>query len=332
MSIARGSVVFVSVYLLSSVAMSNGSVAPELPILAQARSTAEYPVLRQIQDLTLELQMLELTIKNRRDSDTEEKISAAIKSIEDEGAAISGQFKRIHTEQLDAIYRLFFLGRHYGGMMGVAPSEWDELFASLKENTLTAGTLAIHARAGTLNLLSLTPLYIGKQLVWNISLPSFDSKSYWVQLRARARLLGVRTGGAFADDALEKRFAKMNEPFGQAEKLTKEYFNTSYAKLYSAFETQRYAILQRVQMARNALQRLERQHTAMGTPEEFSGLYNQVLDNLFSYGVDISLSGAQRDFAVKGFLFAESPEASEDLLRKLKFTPASSSSYNSPSS
>lgn len=324
--------VFLSIWLVSSVAFSNGSVAPELPLLANAKSSVEYPVLRRIQDLTLDLQLLELTIKNRRDSNTEVKIISALREIEEQGVKITERFKAVRSTQLESLYQLMNLARRHGELLGVADAEWDELFDAVRDGSITAGTLTVHGRAGSMNLVSLTPLYIGKQLIWNVTLPSFDRKSFWVQARSRLRYLGAHSNPAIANQALEARVAEMNTSFFDAEKTTKEYFTTSYTKLYLAFETQRYAILQRIELARKALQELQKHSTAMGTPEEFSGLYNQILDNLFSYGVDISLSGSQqRDFAVKGFLFAESPERSQELLKKLKFTP-SVASYNSPSS
>ncbi|MBI3558398.1 MAG: hypothetical protein HY074_19185 [Deltaproteobacteria bacterium] len=332
MQLLKMSATFMSIWLVSSVAFSNGSVAPELPILAGVKNSPEYPVLRRIQDLTLELQLLEITVKNRRDAQIEEKISGAIKAIENQGTQIGDKFKAIRKEQLEGIFSLFTLARTYGNMMGVAAIEWDELLGAIRDGQITAGMLTIHGRSGTLNILSLTPLYIGRQLVWSASLPTFDRKSFWVQARARARYLGYRGVGPISNAALVARTERLNASYGDAEKLTKEFFTTGYSKLYLAFETQRYAILQRVQLARRALVELEKNNTAMGTPEEFSTLYNQVLENLFSYGVDISVSGAsQRDFAVKGFLFAESPERSQELLKKLKYSP-SSTSYNSPSS
>ncbi|MBI3542120.1 MAG: hypothetical protein HY075_02435 [Deltaproteobacteria bacterium] len=320
-----------SVWLVSSVALSNGSNAPELPILVNAKASVEYPILKKLQDLTLELQLLEITVKNRRDQAIEEKISTAIRQIEEQGAQISERFKNTRKDQLAGLWALFELGRRFDKITGVQPAEWEELLGALRDGQIIAGMITVHGRGGTLNLVSLTPLYIGKQFVWNVQLPQADRKSFWVQTRARAHFLGYRTGGTLADASLAARALAINAPYADAEKTTKEFFNTSYGRLYSAFETQRYAILQRVQMARKALTELEKNNTAMGTPEQYSHLYNQVLENLFSYGVDVSLSGAaQRDFAVKGFLFAESPERSQELLKRLKYTP-SVATYNPPS-
>lgn len=329
--LAKSGLTFLSVWLVSSVAMSNGSSAPELPILNQARSSSEYPVLKRIQELTLDLQLLEITIKNRRDAQTEEKLSVALKEIEAQGAALSAKFKSIRASQLDGLYALLATGRRFGRAMGIAEPEWDELFTAVKENAITAGTLSVHGRSGALNLVNITPLYTGKQLVWNISLPAFDRKSFWVQARSRAHKLGGLNSALISNKALEARALELNSSFADAEKSSKEYFTSSYAKLYGAFQTQRYAILQRIEMARKALIELEKHNGSMGTPEEYSTLYNQVLDNLFSYGIDVSLTGAQqRDFAIKGFLFAESPERSQQLLKKLKHIP-SGASYNPPS-
>src|SRR5689334_11979220 len=103
----RGSVTVMSFWLLSSVAMSNGSVAPELPILAHSKTSAEYPVLRRLQDLTLDLQLLEVTIKTRRDEATESKISRALKEVESDGQALTERFKAIRQAQLDELYVTF---------------------------------------------------------------------------------------------------------------------------------------------------------------------------------------------------------------------------------
>lgn len=315
------SLTFSSIWLVSSVALSNGVVAPELPILAQAKKSAEYPLLKQVQDMTLELQLLEITVKNRRDAQTEQKTSAAIHDIEQEGMGIGQKFKALRKDQIDALWSLIALAKRYGEIVGIAPTSWDELLTSLREGSIAAGMLTIQSKRGPLNLVNIAPLYIGHQAVWNISLPGIDRKSYWVQARALARRKGYRNLSALGMSALTARVEATNKPFIAAKKLTSDYFGRSYGRLYSAFEPQRYAILQRVQLARKALVELQKTNTAMGTPEELSSLYNQVLDNLFSYGIDISLQGSERAFAVKGFLFSESPERAEELLRKLKFTP-----------
>lgn len=321
---------FLCIWLFSSVAFSNGSVAPELPLLAQSKSTTEYPVLKRLQDLTLELQLLEITVKNRRDEATEEKIAKSLSEIEAEGANVTALFKTTRSEQLDGIYSLFLLGQRYGQALGVPAIEWEELFGALKDGHLTAGPIAVHSRQGTLNLFTISPLTIGKQNIWKVELPAFDRKSFWVQ--ARVRTSGKNT--TLSNAALERRVTLINGQYAETERLAKEYFTKSYAKLYSAFEVHRYAVLQRVMMARKALAELSATKGAMGTPEEYTSLYNQLLDNLFSYGVDISLSGAaQRDFAIKGFLFSDTPERSQELLDKLKFRPGvTPAAYNSPSS
>lgn len=326
---------FLSIWLFSSVAFSNGSIAPELTILAQAKSAAEYPILRRLQELTLELQLLEITIKNRRDAATEEKISKSLKEIEEEGLALTKRFKNTRTEQLDGIYSLLILGQRFGSLVGVSSIQWEELFGALKDGYLTAGPISVHTRTGALNLITISPLTMGKQVIWKVELPAFDRKSFWVQARVRAAAAyGKETATTLSNANLERRIEQINAPFAGAEQLAKNYFTHSYSKLYSAFEDHRYAVLQRVSLARKALTELSRTNGAMGTPEEYSALYNQVLDNLFSYGVDITLAGSeQRDFAIKGFLFSDSPERSQRLLEKLKFHPnAASAAYNSPSS
>lgn len=321
----RSSVIFMSIWFASSVAFSNGSLAPELPLLANAKSSAEYPILRKLQDHTLELQLLEITIKNRRDAGIESKISTALSQIEQNGSQLGQRFKELRTSQIDHLFALFTIARKYGNALGVNESEWDELIAGLKDGRFKEGTLIVHGKRGSLNLVTLVPLYIGKQLVWSMSLPALDGQNYWVSARQQA--LANKNLKTLA----EAKVAESNKSYETATALSKMYFSESYSKLYGAFETQRYAILQRVMLARKALQELEKNPTSMGTPEEYASLYNQVLDHLFSYGIDVSLSSSQRDFAVKGFLFAGTPEEAQNMVQKLKYKP-SSASYNSPSS
>lgn len=311
--------IVLSVWLISSVGMSNGLIAPELPILA--KSASEYPLLRRLQDLTLDLQLLELTIKNRRDSHLEGKISDALKEIETEGLRVGSRFKEIRSSQLENLFMLFSLAKRHGHLLGVAPHEWDELLTLVSSGSLQSGTLTVRSpQKGILNVVKISPLTIGRQIVWNFSLPTTDRHSFWVQVRAHVQKA-----------TLDRKIALLNEPFNEAEELAKKFFADSYAKFYSSFEEHRYAILQRISMARKALTELSKRSGAMGAPEEYASLYNLVLKNLFSYGIDISLSNGQRDFTIKGFLFAESPERAQELLKKLEFE-STSTSYSSPSS
>jgi hypothetical protein len=331
---ARVVVIFLSIWLISSVAFSNGSIAPEITILSQAKSTAEYPVLRRIQDLTLELQLLEITIKNRRDSQVEEKISAALKEVEADGQDLAVRFHLMREKQLEKIYALLTTARRYGELTGVHSKEWDDVFKALANGELKTGTILVHGKYGTLDVLTLSPLFIGRQFIWQVNLPKYDRGSFWYQARARAQHFGVYGKDAYpkiGKALLEEQVAALNEPYRQAQTFAKNYFATSYSKLYGAFESHRYAILQRITLARKALVELSRMNSAMGTPEQYSTLYNRTLESLFSYGIDLSLSGLQRDFEIKGFLFAETPERSAELLTKLKYSPTNAT-YNSPSS
>lgn len=326
MSWQNSTTVFLCIWLFSNVAFSRGSIAPELPLLNTAKTSVEYPLLRRIQELTLDLQMLEITIKNRRDEKTEEKISTSLSEIENEAHTLSEKFRGTRLEQIDGLFSLFTLGRHYGKALGVAPIEWDELFNALKEGQITSGLVVVHTPNGTLNLLTLNPLYMGKQNIWRVQLPTFDRKSFWVQARAKSAALGVRAP-ILSNAALEGRFEIINALYGHHETMAKEYFTRSYSKLYGAFEEHRYAVLQRISLTRKALTQLAQTNGAMGSAENYAMLYNRVLEDLFSYGVDI------RDFAIKGFLFSDSPERSQELLQKLKFHPGESpAAYNSPSS
>lgn len=330
MKVPKIALVFVGTWLASSVAFSKGSIAPELPIIMQAKSSAEYPLLRRLQDLTLELQLVELTIKNRRDPQIESKISQALKEIEKSGNDLAKKFKVIHADQLAGLEEVIDLAKNYGPLLGISKIQWEELKAALKDGTISAGNLTVLKKAGPLNLIELSPLSIDRQVVWSVSLPTIDRNNFWVQARSKARAAG-QSANRITETALKTKLEKINLPYISAEKLAKEYFTGGYEKLYSAFEEHRYAILQRITLARKALMELSKNNGAMGTPEEYAALYNQVLDNLFSYGVDMSLSGIQRDFAVRGFLFARSPDDAQDLLQKLKYSP-SAGSYNSPSS
>jgi hypothetical protein len=323
---------FLSIWLASNVAFSNGVVAPELPLLAEARKAAEFPVLRRLQELTLDLQLLEITVKNRRDQDTEGQIATALREIENEGARRGELFAALRAEQLTTLYSFFALGRRYGAALGVADAEWNELFEAVRSGAVSSGTLAVHGRIGTLNLITLLPLHLGRQLVWKLALPPLDSRNFWLAARRKVQKEGIARLAPINRAALSLRLDELNAPFAAAEASAREFYLASHRRLYASFERHRYAIMQRVELARKALAELGRSNSAMGTPEEYSALYNKLLENLFSYGIDMSLAGGeQRDMAIKGFLFADTPEAAEALLRKLRYTE-SPATYNSPSS
>ncbi|MEW6055786.1 MAG: hypothetical protein AB1540_04155 [Bdellovibrionota bacterium] len=318
------------ILLASAVAIGNGAVAPELPILAQAKSSSEYPLLKRIQDLTLDLQLLEITIKNKRSPETETKIAAALQKNENEGQKLGEKFKALREEQLEQIFSLFMLARRYQEYAQVEDHVWKELFSALRDGQLTAGTLTVPSKSGVLNVLSLVPLEMGKQVLWSISLPQWDKRSYWSQVKRKLPKSNAHSQ-PIHPIALGERIQKANQAYAVAEQAARAYFVSCYAELYNAFKDHRYAILQRVTLARKALVELSQSNTTMSVPEQYATLYNRVLENLFSYGVNISLGTAQRDYSLKGFLFAETPEAAQTLLNKLKFTP-SDVSYNSPSS
>lgn len=327
--------IFLSIWLFANVALSNGSAAPELPLTEQARTSPEYSVLRQLQDLMLELQLFDITIRNRRDAQFEEQLVDAVEGIKAEGARVAATVRAAREQQLEGLFGLFFLGRQHGTALGVAPIEWDELFNAIKEGQIKSGPVSVHTPKGTLTLFSLSSMAIGRAHVWRITMPTFDRKSFWVQARVKGTP-GRRSIPELTNAALDRRFDTFNAPYSGAEKLARNYFSASYSRLYSAFEDQRYAFLQRVALARRALGQLARTNGAMGTPEQYATLYNQVLENLFSYGIDVSLPGEEsptRDLAIKGFLFSDSPERSRALVEKLKFHPGEApSAYNSPSS
>jgi len=309
------------VWLASNLAFSNGSVAPELAILGQAKSFKEFPILKRIQDLTLDLQLLEITIKNRRDQQVEERISAALNDIEREGAELTQNFRIVREEQLQSLSNLLSMIRPEAFGMGVTASQWEEILLKLREGPNTPNTIAVHSKKGPLNILKLTPLYLGHQVVWNVTLPVSDSRSFWMKAK-------IRTG---AKSPILRLVDQINKDFLTTETLARNYHTQSYERLYSAFESHRFAILQRVSLARRALNELAQSTSAMSTPEEYAQLYNQTIESLYTYGVDVSLSGLQRDFSIKGFLFGDTPEHAAQFMQRLKLAPGTGN-FNSPSS
>jgi hypothetical protein len=326
---------FFCIWLFSNVALSNGSIAPELPLLVDAKDSAEYPLIKRLQELTLDLQLLEITVKNRRDSKIEDRINTSINQIESDGSQMIEQFRASRQTQLDGLYSLLILARRFGHLVGVRSVEWDELYSSIQAGQFGTGKIVVHSARGTLNVFALKPLSVHKNLVWQFELPLFDQKSFWVQLRAKLRST-KSTASAFSNAALQARVDALNLPYQRAESQAKQFYSASYTKLYSAFEEHRYAVLQRISLARKALVKLSRTAGAMGTPEEYALLYNRMLDNLFSYGVRLSLSGtddSSGDFTIKGFLFSNTPEHSQELLEKLKFKQSEdTTAYTSASS
>ena len=109
-----------------------------------------------------------------------------------------------------------------------------------------------------------------------------------------------------------------------------KFYVESHQELYSAFEEHRYEFKPHESCEKTL--GTGRTNTSMGVPEEFGALYNQLLEHLYSYGVNVSLSdrGTSHDFTIKGFLFASTPEDSKELLEKLKFVP-STATYTAPS-
>ena len=238
-------------------------------------------MLKRLQDLTLEPQLLNHHQEPPRRRDRREL--SAIRSIEADGLAL-GEFYRA----LAAARRLYALvvGKRFGEQIGVMPAEWTSYWAPSRR--LDHRRPDHNGSAGALNLMTLTPLFIGKQYVWTVSLPTFGPRSFWVQA-GRALLLGWGTPSTSPTPprvARELSALRRRQPPRALQRATRSSTAPSKPSATPSCKECRCALDER------AHELGHEQHRGI------LALYNQVLDSLFSYGVDICL-GAQRDFEIK---------------------------------
>ena len=331
-SFTKSIALFIAFWMASQMAFSSGSLAPEMEVLKDERGHAEYSVLRQIHDIIIDLQMMELAIKNRRNPKIEAKLLEATNYVKSQGRILEGQIRASRTRQLDMLTPFIKLASRYGLIIKVSETDIGEAVSKVTLGVFKSGTLCVKSSVNGLEyqFLHLAPMRIGSQYAWHMSLPPAGPLSFWtkVRLKRTAQKLAI---GYVNQDSLKRKLAPINAIYDSCLKDAHHYYEESYAKLYGAFEDQRFGLFQRISAVRKSLIGLSKTNTAMGTPEETGNQFNEVLEHLYSYGIDVSLSDEQRDFSIQGFLFAPDPTEARKLLDKLRFSP-NTSAYNSPNS
>lgn len=90
---------FTAAWLFSHVAVSSGGVAPEMTLVEAQRRTAEYPVMRALTDVLLELQLMELAVKNRRDAQLEARLARTMEQVQENGRSLTRRLRGFRSEQ-----------------------------------------------------------------------------------------------------------------------------------------------------------------------------------------------------------------------------------------
>lgn len=99
--------------------------------------------------------------------------------------------------------------------------------------------------------------------------------------------------------------------------LFNESAKEAYALLHESFGDRRFGIYSRFESARRMILRLELTDTALGMPEESAALYNQILDNLYAFGISVAPGEAP---ALQGILFGATPEEAKARYQRLRYT------------
>lgn len=323
MQILKSTTVFLIIWFLSNVGFTNGIDRTELGIIHNSNTNPEAPLIKELQALTYDLQLLELVVKNRRDPNTEAGISSAISEIHSEASEIGKKFRNLHTQQVTTVLDLCNLGKRFGFLVGVDPGQWSNLEKAVTEGAFIGGLATVASQNTLLNVVNLVPIRIGKETVWQFVLPKDDRFSFWNRT--------LKVSKKLKREMIEEIINKANVSYSESKQIAESFYKASHKKLYNSFQLQNFGILTRMNNAHKTLKSLSKMNSAMNIPEQYAQLYNQLLDHLYSYGVDISFNGQDRDFTIKGFLFGDSPEKATDLYRKLKVS-VSDETFNSPSS
>ncbi len=323
MQILKSSTAFLMVWFLSNVALSNGIDQSELSLFHSDQSNPEAPLIKELQAMTYDLQMIELIIKNRRNSKTEDGIANAISQIQEESTLIGKKFRELRTQQITAVLDLYNLGKRFGFLVGVDQGQWSNLDSALKDGSMIGGLATVASNDKLLNVVNLIPLRIGKETVWQIVLPKNDRYSFWHKT--------LKVSKKLKQNMIDEVIQKANTPYLESKKIAENFYKNAHKKLFQSFQSQNFGLLTRMNHAYKAIRALGQMNSAMNIPEQYAQLYNQILDHLYSYGVDISFNGQDRDFTIKGFLFGETPDSATELYKKLKISN-SGETFNSPSS
>ena len=98
--------------------------------------------------------------------------------------------------------------------------------------------------------------------------------------------------------------------------LLEESSREAHALLHEAFGARRYGLYSRLESARRMLLRLELMDSAIGVPEEIAAMYNQILDNLYAFGISVSPGESS---ALQGVLFGPSPQEASVRYERLRY-------------
>ena len=99
--------------------------------------------------------------------------------------------------------------------------------------------------------------------------------------------------------------------------LFDESTKEAYTLLPESFGDRRFGIYSRLENARRMILRLQLTDSALGMAEETAALYNQILDNLYAFGISIAPGEAP---AMQGILFGSSPQEARSRYMGLRYS------------
>lgn len=312
-------VLMISVLLFfSALGLSNGILENTGP-KRHPHNYSDLSIVRELHQDLLELQILELTLKNRKSPQIEGKIAVALNEIHAQGRFLETEFSTLRKRQIETLEPLLKVARRASPLLGISAEAFDSSWNSLLRNPPFSGPLKITSGKREFTLFQVESLRVGTQPVWRISLPANGNTSFWTYLRSLRNIQGLPLAG-FSSSELNERIISAQKPYEWAMQEIHRFEQESRQRLFEAFNDQRFDLFQRMASARRNLVILSKSSIASGVPEESATLYNQVLEHLFSFGLDISLNSEQRDLTIQGILFSPRSEDSQRLFDKMKFT------------
>ncbi len=283
--------------------------ATDLPKLKEIDS------LKKLQDLTFELQILDLQLKNRQDEEVENKIKNSMDWIQSRSQEIVKQFAVFRSYQNTLIREFTQFAKKSGSSLNIQSSEYDHIDTLLESGAIDAGMLTLKSNwlnPDTGNLIPieyefarLSSIRMGHTVVLNIKLPEAIHKNFWHKIRQTTEA--------------SKRIEEINYAFLKAKELAIAFYKESHLKLYHTFEDKRFDLLSKLNQAHRLLIEINKSNNVAKLPHQYAQLYNHILDQILSFGVNVSYSGKERDFNIQGFLLAETPEEALNIVENLKF-------------
>jgi hypothetical protein len=144
-----------------------------------ASKLKEIEALKQLQDITFDLQAEELTLKNHQDQNFEDQIQSALINIQNTSKNYQVQFHIYRAFQLELIKNFLQSSKKYSTTLQIDPSEIDAMNSRFENGEIETGLQSL----GKFEFLNVSVLRLGHGYVWKFQLPEENNRNFWTRIK-----------------------------------------------------------------------------------------------------------------------------------------------------